>query len=312
MKETSSPDPDQITALMAQELANALGLPRQGIHLGLIKALARTTAPRLHELLAALDGDVARVGFREAARRLLAQLIESYTTTGAETVPTAGPLIVAANHPGLSDALVILAALPRDDAKLIISDVPVTRALPHVREHLIYVSGDPDDHVSAAREMIDHLRSGGSIVTFPSARLTPDPALFRAETPRDAAEDRDALARATFSTWSASILLPLKRLTACSLQVAVVSGVLMPAFARHPIARLTPAPRGWERRRMAEFLQLLRQLRTGDRYGLVPHAAFAPPLTKDDLEGLDREAAMDLIIRRGSTLLEAQLAAGSL
>ncbi len=62
---------------------------------------------------------------------------------------------------------------------------------------------------------------------------------------------------------------------------------------------------------MAEFLQLLRQLRTGDRYGLVPHAAFAPPLTKDDLAGLDREAAMDLIVRRGSTLLEAQPAAGS-
>lgn len=311
MNETSSPDPDQITALMAQELANALGLPRQGIHLGVIASLARSAAPRLSELLTALDDDVADAGLHEAARRLLTHLIEGYTTAGEETIPTAGPLIIAANHPGLSDALVLLAGLPRDDAKLLISDVPITRALPHVREHLIYVSGDPDDHVSAAREMIDHLRSGGSIVTFPSARLTPDPALFRTETPRDAAEDRDALARATFSSWSASILLPLKRLTACSLQVAVVSGVLMPAFARHPIARLTPAPRGWERRRMAEFLQLLKQLRTGDRYGLVPHAAFAPPLTKDDLEGLDREAAMDLIIRRGSTLLEAQLAAGS-
>ena len=311
MNQPTSPDPDRLSALMAEELANALGLPRQGMHLGLIASLARSAAPRLSVLLTALDADVADAGLREASRRLLAHLIEGYATAGEETIPTTGPLIIAANHPGLSDALVLLAGLPRDDVKLMISDVPITRALPHVRERLIYVSGDPDDHVAAAREMIDHLRSGGSIITFPSARLTPDPALFRGATPPGAAEDRAALACATFSSWSASILLPLRRLTACSLQVAVVSGVLMPTFARHPIARLTPAPRGWEHRRMAEFLQLLRQLRTGDRYGLVPHAAFAPPLTKDDLAGLDREAAMDLIVRRGSTLLEAQPAAGS-
>jgi hypothetical protein len=47
-------------------------------------------------------------------------------------------LLVAANHPGAADGLVIAAALRRDDLKVVISDVPFTRAVPYGRKYLIY------------------------------------------------------------------------------------------------------------------------------------------------------------------------------
>jgi hypothetical protein len=285
---------DLFTKLIAQEIANALGLRREGWHMRWLDPLVRGVTGRFAALAAAFDADLGACGFRTAAERFVSHFIAGTEVEGSERVPTTGPLIIAANHPGVSDALVIAATMPRDDSRLVISDVPLIRAVPHGGDAFIPVSGDPDDHVSALRQMIQHLESGGAVILFPSTYLTPDPVYARG-----------AHVRASFDNWSPSIVLALRRVPGCLLQPAVVSGVLAPRFVRHPLTRLVPAPRGWERQRMAEMLQVMAQLRRGDHLGLRPRLTFGDPISAAELGGArDRAAAIAEIKARARELLE--------
>jgi len=297
-----------LVELTAQEIAHALRLPRTGAHMRVLTPLVRSLSRRFADLAAAFDAAIPAVGFREAVRRFTAHFVEGHDTTGAESVPTRGPLIVASNHPGATDAFAVIASLPRDDAALVISDVPITRALPHTSRRFIFVSGEMESHVAAVREMTDHLKEGGAVVIFPSANLTPDPAIVaEMGLPPDwtARGDWRALATATFARWSQSILLPLRRVPECRIQPAIVSGVQHPRFARHWLTRYIPASRTWERQLLAEVLQVMHQIRTGDSLGLRPHVRFAPPVEGSELTGVDRETAMSVIVERASQLLVA-------
>jgi hypothetical protein len=300
--QTATLTPDVFAHLISQEIANALGLAREGRHMRLLRPLVRRVTGRFAALVATFNADVGRDGFQTAAARFVTHFVEGFTVSGAEQVPMSGPLIVAANHPGVSDAGVIAAALSRADSRLVISDVPLIRALPHSKEAFIPVSADPDDHVRALRQMIEHLKGNGSVILFPGTYLNPDPE-----------HEKGAAVQASFERWSPSIVLALRRVPDCRLQPAIVSGVIAPRFARHPLTRLVPAPRGWERQRMAEILQVMVQLRRGDRLGLTPHLTFGEPISAADLDGAtDRAAAMAEIKARVGTLLEAhQQEAGS-
>jgi 1-acyl-sn-glycerol-3-phosphate acyltransferase len=292
---------DDFTHLITQEVANALGLPRDGRHMRLLGPLVGRATGRLACLAVAFDADVASRGFRAAADRFAGPFIEGYDVSGVDKVPASGPLIIAANHPGVSDALVIAAALPREDSKLVISDVPLIRALPHGAEAFIPVSGHPDDHVRALRQMLRHLENGGTVILFPSTYLTPDPAQSWLE--------KDTTTAASFDNWSPSIALALRRVSGCRIQPAIVSGVIAPRFARHPLTYLVPAPRGWERQRMAEMLQVMAQIRRQDRLGLRPRLSFGEPISAADLDGArDREKAMVEVRARVGALLEAHQA----
>ncbi|MCU0521718.1 MAG: hypothetical protein MUF84_13635 [Anaerolineae bacterium] len=295
--------------LTAQEIAHALRLPRTGVHMRLLEPIVRRLSHRFAELAAAFNADIAALGFREAAGRFVAHFAERLTASGTEVVPPTGPLVVASNHPGATDAFSIIASLPRDDTALVISDVPITRALPATRGHFIYVSGEMDSHVNAVREMTSHLQNGGAVVIFPSANLTPDPMIGlptgRAGGRSSAAHD--ALAEATFGHWSPSILLPLRRVPDCRIQPAIVSGVLHPRYAHHPLARYIPDSRPWERQLLGEVLQVMRQIRSGDRMGVQPHVRFGTPVAPDELSGLGREVAMAKIIERAVPLLHASM-----
>ena len=289
------PTAGDFTNLIVQEFANALGLRREGLHMRLLLPLVSRVTSRLAELAVAFDADLGSGGFRTAAELFVSHFIEGVAAAGTERVPLTGPLIIAANHPGVSDALAIAASLPRDDSRLVMSDVPIIRALAYGEDAFILVSGDPDDHVRALRQMIEHLETGGAVILFPSTYLTPDPAH---------GEDEDV--EASFDDWSPSIVLALRRVTGCRLQPVIVSGVLAPRFVRHPLTHLVPAPRGWERQRTAEMLQLMAQLRRENRLGLTPRVTFGEPISAADLGGgRDRDAAMAQIKAQTRALLAA-------
>lgn len=309
--EPSQPDAldARLADLIVREVAYALGFKRQGALPKLIALLIRRQARRLAQLAAAFDADVAASGFGYAADRLARQFVESYRVHGEALVPPEGPLLIASNHPGVSDALIIAAALPRNDAKLVVSDVPLTRALPNAESKVfIPVSGEPNDRVQALRTLLDHLNAGNAVIIFPSTHLTPDPALAMAEVPDTAT--LEALCRATFEDWSASLLLALRRVPGCAVQPTIVSGVLAARFYRHPLVRLL-GPRvsarpgeGWKRQRLAEFLQVLAQIKRKDCYGLTPRITFGEPLNARDLGDVqDQTEAMRTITDRGKAVL---------
>ncbi len=163
------------------------------------------------------------------------------TVDGRERVPACGPLLVVANHPGLSDAVAILAALGREDAWIVTANYPFLRAMRLASRRFLFVSDNHSDRLSAVRNIVSRLRFGDTVLVFPAGGLELDPAL-----------SRDA-ALASLATWSRSIEL-LARLVRDTLVVpTAVSGVVSRSAFDHPLARRRGDLK--ERQRMATLLQ---------------------------------------------------------
>ena len=276
---------DTITA----EVIRSMGLPPARWPGRALAPAIWPATDRFARLAATFDGNVGACGLPEAARRFLPHFVEGCLQYGAEAIPPTGPLLVAANHPGATDGLVILAAMPRDDIWLVGSDVPFTRSLPRTREHLIYTPDqlthtqqDAIEGAMAARSVIRRLRSGGTVLTFPSGHPDPDPVL----SPDSAAE--------SLAGWSRSVAPVLRHAPETRLVVAITSDVFKPGFLSHPLTRL--APPGWERQKLAEVVQIVQQLLFRTRYGLVPRVSFGAPVSVQELSvGRTREELAQLI-----------------
>jgi 1-acyl-sn-glycerol-3-phosphate acyltransferase len=179
-------------------------------------------------------------------------------------VPANGPLLIVANHPGLSDAVALLAALGRDDAWLVAADYPFLHALRLASRRFLFVSNDRSDRLAAFRRIVSALRSGEIVVVFPAGGLEVDPSL-----------SRDA-AVASLATWSRSTEL-LARLAPDTLVIAAaVHGVVSRSAFDHPLARR----RGGltERQRMATLLQLALPAYRANRVRI----RFGLPIAPDD------------------------------
>jgi len=161
------------------EVAKALGFSRTGRAPKLIAPLVAAATGRFARLAARFDEDVVSAGLCEAARRFLPAFIAGCRQTGAEGVPVAGPLLIASNHPGASDALAIAVSLGRDDLHIALSDSAFVRALPHAGQHFIRVPLDTEGRAQVIREIIETLRAGKSVLIFPTGHVTPDPEMAR-------------------------------------------------------------------------------------------------------------------------------------
>jgi tellurite resistance protein len=201
-------------------------------------------------------------------------------------------LVVASNHPGSYDALLIASAVGRDDLKILVSDVPFLRYMYATSSNFIYTETSQDgthSRASAARESVRHLRSGGALLVYASAQVDPDPALLPG-------------AREELQKWSSSLALFVRQVPETSVLVSIVSGVLAPSCYRHPLTRLRKEQR--LKQFLAEFIQISQQVLFGRRFGLTPTVRFAAPLTAADLDGgHDAEAARATIIARAADLL---------
>jgi len=115
-------------------MVRALGLPPAGAARRLLGPLLGRPAGRFAGIVARADGEIGSAGLPGAARSLLADLRMEPVVWGERGIPEEGPLLVASNHPGAYDSLAIMAAVPRKDLKVIISDVGLTRAFPAARD----------------------------------------------------------------------------------------------------------------------------------------------------------------------------------
>jgi len=144
---------------------------------------------------------------------------------GRDNVPARGPLLVVANHPGLSDAVAVVAALEREDAWIVTANYPFLRAMRLASRRFLFVSDDRSDRLSAFRGIVSRLRAGETVIVFPAGGLELDPALSRGS------------ALASLAGWSRSIDL-LARLAHGTLVIpAAVSGVISRSAYDHPLAK---------------------------------------------------------------------------
>jgi hypothetical protein len=292
------PDPAYITSLqntLADELLRAFGLPKTAW-------LQRTFLFLFHGLIEqfasgglAFDQIVADQGLQPAAAWLLERFCKNFSASGLETVPSEGPLLVVSNHPGSIDSLLIMASLRRPDLKLISNDIPFLQHLPATSAHLIYGARADDifKRMSAVRIAIRHLHTGGALAIMGTGRIDPDPEVYP-----DAA--------ASLDQWSPSIELFLRQVPQTQVLVAILSGVLSPRWARHPITWLRKEPR--RKRLLAEIGQVAEQTLFPRRLFLSPSITFAPPIR---LPGLQQptfpSTALPAVISRAKILLAQHL-----
>jgi hypothetical protein len=279
---------DELRRGISTEILIAAGLPREGIHQRLLGPLVWPVAQRFARLAAGFDQLAAEDGLPAAARWALLQFVDEIRHINADKIPADSPLVIASNHPGSYDSLAILSAMPRNDTKLIVSDVPVLRGMHATSPHLIYVPKNPHVRMAALRASIRHLQTGGSLLVFASAQVDPDPAL------RSGASEE-------LTKWSGSLPILLRRVPESRLVISIAREVVAPACYNHPLPRLRSEPR--LRQFTAEFLQIGQQLLFGRRFQLAPTVRFSVPLVLDDLG--NSESIQAAIISHARQVLEA-------
>ena len=231
-----------------------------GFRVEVVGRLMRPVASRVAGRFVTYDRALGEDGRGQGSAWIVDNATSGLAIEGREHLPDRGPLLVVANHPGLSDAVAILAALGREDAWIVTANYPFLRALRLASRRFLFVSDDRSRRVSAVRRIVSALRRGETVVVFPAGGLELDPALSR------------AAALASLATWSRSIDL-LARLSRDTLVIPVaVRGVVSRSAFDHPLARRRDGLK--ERQRMATLLQLALPAYRADRV----HLAFGAPI----------------------------------
>lgn len=228
-----------------------------------IQPLIRKPIQNFAGLAASFDRAVGELGLQAAAQQYLRQYLNGFEFSGADQIPAHGPTIVAANHPGSVDGMLLLAGIARTDIRAIASGAPFLKSFPNFSRYLLFSTGDPQDRFQALRGAYRHLQRGGCLVTFPTGLLDPDPAFMPG-------------APASFDRWHASLALLIKKVPATCLVPVVISGVLEPRYYHHPVAKLFRDP--IRRQKFSEYMMAIQILRRQGRFNLTPQVSFGRPM----------------------------------
>jgi len=276
------------------EIFLALGFSKTGIAFRTFGWLFRKAADRLSTLFVTVDRMMVSDGFPEATAWMLPHWCHTVTGRGAETIPHTGPLLVISNHAGTYDSFIISSLIGRNDLKIIASDVPFLKNLPNTSTHLIYLSDDVEDRMTAARLGMRHLKSGGALLLFGTGLIDPDPAVY---------PDADAW----IAKWLPSIDLFLRAVPDAQVVLSIVSGVVAERWAHHPITWLKRID--WQKRRLAEFSQVLQQLFFPGSLFLDPCISFSSPVRMEELRlESSSDRVLPAVIARGQALLADHVA----
>jgi 1-acyl-sn-glycerol-3-phosphate acyltransferase len=244
----------QIARIVARESAETLVGRPAGLRVEVVRRLVGLAAHHIAGRFVAYDRALGEDGLRHGAAWIIDDATGGLAIEGRGRVPARGPLLVVANHPGLSDAVAVLAALGRDDAWIVAADYPFLRALRLASRRFLFVSDERADRLSTFRGIVSRLRAGETVVVFPAGGLELDPDLSR------------TAALASLTTWSRSIEL-LAHLADGTLVVpAAVRGVVSRSAFDHPLARRLGVLK--DRQRMATLLQLVLPAYRGNRVGV--------------------------------------------
>jgi hypothetical protein len=264
---------DALTHINVEDLLSGIGLRRPTLRRALVGMLCRGPARRFARRALAYDRHVGRHGLFASAPAGLEAFGARVSVLHGERIPLSGPLLITANHPGLTDALTVFAAVPRNDLRVVAASRPFLQAMPNLSAHLFYVDDErPGGRRNLIRQAADHLRRGGALLTFPAGAIEPDPAL------------RDIDVTTAFADWSASIDLLVRLAPQTQVLPALISGVLSNRAQSSVLARLCREPR--HREWLSASLQLAFR-----RYGPVQaRIEFAEPFRVDATPAADRAA----------------------
>ena len=266
---------------LVYELNKSLGFQKGGLSHSVLRPLVWQPMFRFSELATVFEHRLTQEGWQKASAWFVSHFVDRVRSLGSELLPDRGPLIVASNHPGAYDSLVISSLVPRDDLKIIASDIPFVKKLPHTSQHMIYSDRDPHNRMMAARQALRHLKDGGSLLIFARASMDPDPAIM----PNSEAE---------INRWSTSLGMFLRHMPQTRVAVSIISGVLSPRFLNHPATHFR---RGRvNKQRLSEFFQVMHQLMSPGNLMVSPNLSFGKAYTAEEL-GVGESRDINLITR---------------
>jgi len=217
---------DTLTDINVGDLLDAAGLP--WLRRTPLRRLFQRPARRFAQLAMGFDHRVGTQGLAAGSAWLLQRMTAGLDAHGAHHLPSSGPLLVLANHPGMTDTVALLAALAgRTDLRVIAADRPFLRALQHVTPSLILLPEGGGAPLQVLRAALAHLQRGGALLTFPAGCIEPDPATFGRRQALDSLQG-----------WSDSMVLLARRVPQTRWLVALVSNVVSAQTQRHPLTAL--------------------------------------------------------------------------
>jgi len=269
------------------EILKAIKLPDNKLSRTIIGGLTGLPTRRFAEIMADFDRVIGESGLQSACKHILKKLVRDTTAVGVEVIPNQGPVIIASNHPGTFDTIAITSKLPRKDVKIIAGANPFFSNLTSGSKFLLFATRDVNERVGVIRKAILHLQQGGLLLTFPYGRISPDPAILKG------ADD-------TIRKWSRSLEIFLRKLPTVKLVLAVTSGVITNEYLNHPLPNLFS---GFERRRIIEFMQIIKQMIFHQTSDLHPKINFQ----LDNSQALKIEERMAAIQQQELNLLQSHM-----
>src|SRR5437773_4971800 len=140
----------QIARIVARESAETIVGRPAGFRVEVVRRLIGPVADHVAGRFVAYDRALGD-GLRHGSTWILDDAAGGLAVEGRDRVPKQGPLLVVANHPGLSDAIALVAALGRDDAWIVTANYPFLHAMRLASRRFLFVSDDRSDVMSLFR-----------------------------------------------------------------------------------------------------------------------------------------------------------------
>lgn len=213
---------DSLTSKLVYEICKGLHVAPEQPAYRLLEKLFWLPARHFTNLVAQVDYDTRRYDICEAARRFQPRFYPKVEAFIEAEIPSTGPLILASNHPGTFDFVIIAAQAHRPDLTAIARDMPFLRNLPGLNAQIIYSTRETQARMGVLRASLRHLRRGGSLLVFPTGRLDPDPGVMQG-------------AERALDNWSESVEFLLEKVPETLYQPVIVSGVMSRNVLKSPL-----------------------------------------------------------------------------
>jgi hypothetical protein len=282
---------DTLTQINLDDLVSSFGWQENSLPAAIVRKVFFRPAQKFAKQMAEYDDLVGRLELHEASCEILHRhYIRSLCLHGQENIPTHGPVLFLANHPGMADTISLFAAIPRMNLRVLALDRPFLLSLPNISKHLVYLSDDPAGRMRAVRQVASHLRAGHAALTFPAGKIEPDP-------------DVHTGALDSLKDWTDSSGLFMRFAPDLQIVPVLVSGVIWERTARHWLTRFKQTRE--DREKLAAALQLLAMV-VGDARPTKVNVWFARPITREEVDPLDQECMHEKLMERMGCLLEQE------